>query len=232
VGNFPTTVWTVIREAGIGRKTAQSEFVVRYRPAVVQFARFRGLDAAEAEDIAQEVFLALFDDKVLERADRALGRFRSLVLAVTRHVLSRHFEYKGAQRRGGGKNPVSLTRSTGEELDIAAISAENTRDSDFDREWLVVLLNRSLAKLKSENENLCKCLHAFLVEDRRQSEIAAAFGTTESAVRNAIYRGRARLSAILRDEVESYASSPGEFEDEVRYLQGLLDGSPAKGEKP
>jgi DNA-directed RNA polymerase specialized sigma24 family protein len=125
-----------------------------------------------------------------------------------------------------------LPRSTGEELDIAAISAENTRDSDFDREWLVVLLNRSLAKLKSENENLCKCLHAFLVEDRRQSEIAAAFGTTESAVRNAIYRGRARLSAILRDEVESYASSPGEFEDEVRYLQGLLDGSPAKGEKP
>jgi DNA-directed RNA polymerase specialized sigma24 family protein len=120
-----------------------------------------------------------------------------------------------------------LSQTTGERA-IESIAAENVREADFDREWLSLLLKRALAQLEGENEVWCRCLHAFLVEGRRQSEIATLLGTTESAVRNAVYRGRARLSTILKQEIERYCSSPGEFEDEVRYLQTLLDRGPGK----
>jgi RNA polymerase sigma factor (sigma-70 family) len=219
---FPTTVWTVIKNAGAGRATAQGDFVTRYRPAVVRFARLRGVDAAQAEDIAQEVFLRIFDDRVLEKADSALGRFRSLVLAVTRHVLGHHFARKKAKKRGGGQEPIAFSSGDSGELSLEEILAQDVRDPEFDREWLAQLLTSSLKKLESENATYYACIHAFLVEEKSHKEIAAKLGRTEAVVRNAISRGRARLVAILREEISGYASSSNELEDEVRYLQGLL----------
>src|SRR4051812_27480051 len=84
---FPTTAWSAIRSAGAGQSVAVNALVERYRPSVVGFVRRLGLDATSAEDVAQEVFLRLLDDRVLVRADRGRGRFRSLLLAVTRQVV-------------------------------------------------------------------------------------------------------------------------------------------------
>ncbi|MBI3724948.1 RNA polymerase sigma factor [bacterium] len=226
---FPSTLWTLIRSAGAGREAAVADFVTRYRPAVVRFACRRGLDAAEAEDIAQEVFVRVFDDGLLGRADRAQGRFRSLLLAVTRHVLGHHFERRSAQKRGGGKAPLSLDRT--DVAAIAEVAARDERDPDFDREWLAALLARALERLKVENRSYHECLSAFLVHGKSHKEVAAALGKTEAQVRHAISRGKAKLGAILRDEIAEYALSPGEFADEVRYLSALLDRSEAP-EKP
>ena len=59
---FPSTLWTLIRSAGAGRDAAVTDFVTRYRPAIVRFACRRWLDAARAEDVAQEVLVRVFED--------------------------------------------------------------------------------------------------------------------------------------------------------------------------
>lgn len=214
---FPTTVWSAIRDAGAGSDRAAATFVERYRPAVVRFARRRGLDAAAAEDVAQEVFLRIFDARLLERADRARGRFRSLVLAVTRHVLGHHFERERALKRGGGKKTLAL------EPELEAALASDARDDEFDREWLTSMLGRALARLARENPLYEACFRASAIEGKSRRDIAAEHGKSEAVVRNAVSRGKAKLVAILRDEIATYSSSDREFEEELRYLASLLD---------
>jgi RNA polymerase sigma-70 factor (ECF subfamily) len=220
---FPSTIWTQVRDAAAGRTTATTDFVARYRPAVVSFVRRRGVDMAEAEDVAQEVFLRLFDGEVLERADRARGRFRSLLLSVTRHVLGHHFEKKSALKRGGAVVTLSFAAVEGLRLDECL--AKDEHDPEFDREWLANLLEAALGRLRRENAEYHECVRAFLVDERSHREIASALGKTEAMVRNAISRGKARLARLLREEIGLYASCPAEHEDEVRYLSSLLPES-------
>lgn len=215
---FPTTIWTSVREAGAGHRESADALVARYRPVVVRFARARGLDEAAAEDVAQEVFLRLFDDRVLERADRAHGRFRSLLLGVTRHVLLHRREKDHAQKRGGGQPPLALDDPGLDGLELAA----DERDAEFDGEFLAALLAAAFERIEKESPDQHRCLRAFLVEEKSHREIAALVGKTENAVALAISRGRARLAEIIREEVAAYSSSEGEFEAEVRYLSSLL----------
>jgi RNA polymerase sigma-70 factor (ECF subfamily) len=223
MAGFPSTVWTTIRNAGEGRPTAEAEFVALYRPAIVRFVASRGVERSEAEDVAQEVFLRVFEDAVLERADKERGRFRSLLLAITRHVLGNHFEHKRAKKRGGGQPPASLDRSS---TTLAALAAPAEPDAAFDREWLAALLEAALRRLERENESYYSCLHAFLVGGQSHREIAAASGKTEASVNNAIARGRARLGRLLREQIAAYSSSGEEFEEEIRLVRGLLKEGP------
>lgn len=213
---FPTTLWTAVQNAGAGQPSAADNLVRLYRPAVVRYAQSRGLDAASAEDVAQEVFLRLFDNRVLERADRARGRFRSLLLGVTRHVLLHRREREYAKKRGGGRADASL-----DSIDVGG----EERDADFDGEFLAALLSAAFTRMERENPDQHRCLRAFLLEERSHREIANRLGKTENAVALAISRGRARLIAILREEVAAYSSSEGEFEQEIRYLSSLMPPS-------
>jgi RNA polymerase sigma factor (sigma-70 family) len=223
VSRFPTTLWTMIRQAGDGKHTAVTDLVQRYRPAVVRFARSRGLAEDEAEDVAQEVLLRLFDARLVAEAEEVKGRFRSLVLVITRHVLGHHFERQKAKKRGGDLARIPVD-GTGE-LRLSDLAESEGRDAGFDREWLANLLATALGRLERDNPNYAACLRAFLCDEKSHRQIAADAGKTEGSVRNAISRGRARLIQILRDEVASYSSSEGEFEEELRYLGELIDRS-------
>src|SRR5262245_29424830 len=101
VSDFQSTLWTVIRGADRGEEAALREFALKYRGPIVAYIARRGLPN-DAEDLAQEVFLRLIQDRVLAKADPSRGRFRSLLLAVTRHVIGHHRERESAQKRGGG----------------------------------------------------------------------------------------------------------------------------------
>lgn len=226
MSDFQSTLWTVIWRAGEGRETAVNVFVARYRPAVVRFARSRGLSEADAEDVAQEVFLRLFDDEVLKRADPARGRFRSMLLAITRHVLGHFFERRGAVKRGGGATPVSLERAGDAPWEV--VLAREERDPEFDREFVSCLLASAMRRLREETPAQYEAIHAFLVEERPQRDIAGALDRTEASIRNAVLRGKVRLGQIVRELVEAYASSREELETELAWLAPYL-GQRARG---
>jgi DNA-directed RNA polymerase specialized sigma24 family protein len=66
---------------------ARAEVFTRYRTPVFNFLRNRGLSEHDAEDVAQDVFLRVCREDFLKKLDRNRGKFRSLLLAVTRHVM-------------------------------------------------------------------------------------------------------------------------------------------------
>ena len=84
---FPTTVWTTIRQAGHRNDVALQQFALAYRPPLAEFIRLQGFSDAETDDLCQDVFVRLLHGEVLAKADPDKGRLRSLLLAVTRHVI-------------------------------------------------------------------------------------------------------------------------------------------------
>jgi RNA polymerase sigma-70 factor (ECF subfamily) len=195
MSDFQSTLWTVIRGADRGEETALREFALKYRGPIVSYIARRGLPN-DAEDLAQEVFLRLLQDRVLAKADPSRGRFRSLLLAVTRHVISHHREREGAQKRGGG-NVRSL-----ENVDVSS----QEPDESFDREWVGHLVELSLARLAREHPNYHEAL--------QKSVLEGASGIDH----NLIHRGKKKVADYLREQIQEYSLSREDYEAELQYL--------------
>ncbi len=127
---FPTTIWTTIKKAGANDPQARERFAGRYHAPVLRFIRRKGFSVHEADDICQDVFVRIFAGNALARADASKGRFRSLVLAITTHVIQDRFR----RRR---PLPVST-------LEPAA------RDAEFDKEWILSLAQRAMRRLQDQ----------------------------------------------------------------------------------
>ena len=127
---FQTTIWTTIRQAGAQDHNALDRFADQYRLPVLRFIRYRGFNETDAEDICQDVFVRILAGDVLAKADKARGRFRSLILSVANHTIL-------DRRRKKKDKPV-------EKIEIA------DREPDFDREWVLHMAERGLQKLRDE----------------------------------------------------------------------------------
>lgn len=203
---FGTTVWTVVKRAGDESQSAILEIVQSYGPPVRRFLRSRGLDEHSAEDLTQEVFKRFFVDGVLKKADPQLGRFRSLVLGVTRNVLSEELRRRAAQKRK--EIPRDLP----------------PQEEAFDRLWLEHLLDQAVERLKGRGGKVpyAKILHAHVGKGLDYAAIGKAFGGTEGVARNWVHRARAHLAEELRALVKEYSTSKEDFEEEMGYLSKFL----------
>lgn len=155
---FPTTVWTTIRRAGDSDSAAWERFASRYRPAVRAFLMQRRYSEAEADDIVQDVFVRLLGSPVLSGADPSKGRFRSLLLAVTRHAL--------ADRARKRREPT---------FETIEVAQRAERDDAFDRAWVLHLSHVAIEKLREEGSPYYEVLAghiAGLPQERRRLWIA------------------------------------------------------------
>ena len=207
MSDFQSTLWTVIRGADRGEETALREFTLKYRGPIVAYIARRGLPN-DAEDLAQEVLLRLLQDGVLAKADPSRGRFRSLLLAVTRHVIGHHRDRESAQKRGAGQL---------RNLDQVDISSQEP-DEHFDREWVGHLVEVALARLAREHANYHEALHRHVLEGTSCAEIAKGLGTTEGDVHNLIHRGKKKIADYLREQVQEYSLSREDYDEELKYL--------------
>lgn len=217
---MPSTMWTLIDRARRGGADALDALLRKYRPPILAFVRNAGFQADEAEDLVQEVFLAVVRDDVLAKADQLRGRFRSLLLAVTRHAISAWRRHEGAGKRGGGASRISL-----ENLDDLAQSAR--RDEGFDPLWVQNLVRISLHQLNVECDREgtphFRALMLHSEEGLGYADIGSRLGLSESQVRNTLHQARLRLKRAVLQEIHSYASSRPEYESEVAYLTQFLD---------
>ena len=211
MSQFQSTWWTLIRDASDGQEAALREFVEKYRAPIVATIRRRGL-GEEAEDLAQEVLIRLVHQGVLTRADPEQGRFRHLVLSVTRHAIGTHLTRARAQKRGGGK-----VRALGD-IDVA-----DAVDNDaFDAEWVRHLIDHAFARLQAEHPSYHDALRLFLLEDQPYARIARTIGKPASDVKNYIYRGKRKLTGYIQAQVRDYSTSGRQYEEEIQALSKLL----------
>lgn len=209
---FNSTCWQMIDAAARGEREAMEALVDRYRPPIKSYLQRCGWSEADADDLAQEVVVRLWE-RVVPQADAERGRFRGLLLTVTRNVAREHWRRGQAQKRGGDQAHVPLEEARDVEL---------PSESVFDREWLAYLLTRALGRLQREHSSYHAALSATLLEGLSYSEAAAKLGVNETKVRNGVHRGRQKVMGYLAEQVDEYAGGRAEHETEMGLLRGLM----------
>jgi DNA-directed RNA polymerase specialized sigma24 family protein len=247
-GVFATTRWTlVVRARGESpeARAALGDLCAAYYAPVESFLRRETGDPATARELAQEFFSRLLAGSGFGGADERRGRFRSYVLGAVKHFLQAERTRRGARKRGGNAEHLSLDAAgaaTGTDAgpgtgldgtapqipDPAAVSP----DAAFDRQWAHSLLERALDRLsrdmaaegKSRQFEILQVCLLGAETPPPQAELAVALGLGETAVKVAIHRLRARFRETVRAEIAETLADPTQVDEEMRHLIAALAG--------
>jgi RNA polymerase sigma-70 factor (ECF subfamily) len=226
---FAPTRWSLIAAArehdSPEARQALSDLCESYWYPLYAYIRRRGHPAEEAQDLTQEFFARLLARDFLGAADPSKGRFRAFLLACCKHFLANERDRAAAQKRGGGRVPVSLSADEAEERYRREPAHDLTADKLFERRWAVTLIDRALGRLREEYAARGKAeqfdrLRLYLVGDRGtpQERAALELGMSVGAVKVAVHRMRQRYGELLREEIAQTVGGPDEVDDEIRDL--------------
>ena len=234
---FHTTRWDLVLRSGDVtsplHEQSLSEFCSRYWYPLYHFARYKGFNDEDAQDLTQGFFLHLLDKESLKHADPNRGRFRSFLLASFQNHISALRHRAGAAKRGGGNALVPLDAQETNERDQIEPKDNLTAEVFFDAQWAQLLLERAMVRLGEEYRQVGKTaqfdrLRGYLDltgENLNESyeEVANELGLTVAGVKTLVFRMRKRYSALLRDEVSQTLLDPGDIDAEIHALyQALL----------
>ena len=228
---FEPTQWSIVLAAGKDQPEARGaleHLCSTYWYPLYAFVRRQRYGPQDAQDLTQEFFARLLEKQWLADVDRSKGRFRSFLLAAMKHFLANEWDHARAQKRGGGRVPISLDAMTAESRYAMEPAALETPERVFERRWALTLLDRVLNHLRDEFAKAGKLavfdeLKSALAGDKTPySEIGARLGMSEGAVKVAVHRLRGRYRDLIRAEVAQTVDSEAEIEDELRSLMSAL----------
>lgn len=182
------TSLTLLARAAGRDEAAWGRLAALYRPLIAHWCRAGGVPAADVDDVAQEVLLAVATGLTGFRRDRD-GGFRAWVRGIARH------KAVDRQRRGRGPAAAGGTDAYQRFQDVPGPADEIGPDDAAEEAWLY---RRALDLVKAEFAD--KTWQAFwrtAVDDRPTDAVAAELGMTPVAVRIA----KSRVLARLREEV-------------------------------
>lgn len=231
---FATTSWTQVlaaREAPSSEsRQALENLCQAYWYPLYAFVRRQGHGPEESRDLTQAYFATLLEKGYLEDYDPSLGRFRVFLKASVKNFLSKERDKAHAWKRGGRAQFVSLSADEVEGRYRYEPVERLTPEEVIERRWALTLLERVLGKLRNEFEETGRGaefdqLKRYLTGEEVKvpyREVAAALGSTETAVRSSVHRLRQRFGNLLRQEIAETVASPRDVEDEMRYLLHVI----------
>jgi RNA polymerase sigma-70 factor (ECF subfamily) len=231
---FLTTHWSVVLAAGRGDSTRAQNALARlcqtYWYPLYAYVRRRGHSPHDAQDLTQEFFTRLLEHQSLAAADPNRGRFRSFLLSSLDHFLAHEWQKGQAQKRGGGRQMLSLDLAMAEQRYDLEPADTSSPDKLFDKHWAGALLEEVLNQLEAEyrqagRAELFAALKQTLTgtrESQPYAVLAAQMSMNESALKVAVHRLRKRYRQLLRAEIVHVVADPDQADDELRHLFAAL----------
>jgi RNA polymerase sigma factor (sigma-70 family) len=168
------------RDAG-----AWDRFVRRYRPKIYGWCRQRGLQEADAEDVAQDV-IALLTRKMAGFRYDPSRRFHAWLKTITRHALS---DLMASRYRAVGDGPSPILETIEARIDL-----DRRIDEVFDRELLDLAIARVRARVAAVTWDAFR-LTTF--EGHSGTEASGLLGIPVASV----FVARHRVQKMLREEI-------------------------------
>jgi RNA polymerase sigma-70 factor (ECF subfamily) len=187
----------LMQQVARGDHAAFNDLVQKYRPMVLNTAfRYVG-DHEEAEDLAQEAFLRVYEARYRYRPT---ARFSTYLYRVVANVCL------DAQRRRQAR-PVESLEALEEGGPLEDKRSPSPHEA-VERRELQATVRAAIASLPSR-QRLAVILHRY--EGLSYREIAEALDCSVSAVETLLHRAKQSLKEYLRDYVEESAEAPQVF---------------------
>ncbi len=232
--NFPDTRWTqVARSRGRApeAQAALSDLCAAYYQPVFLFLRRDGRTDDAARELVQEFFARLLAGNGVDGAGQERGKFRTFLLGAVKHFLHALRQHEQREKRGGGRTPEPLDPGTASQPGLDPPDAQTLPpDAEFDRQWALTVLDRTLAILAAEMEQdnktpLFEVLAPFLAGGSEYGALEAAapgLGLSPAALRVAIHRLRQRYRDLLREQLAQTLGPGASVEEELAALRMAL----------
>ncbi len=174
-----------------GDSQAWNEFHDRYRELVWSFARRRGFQPADADDVVQEVLLAVNRGVSSFDYDPARGRFRGWLKTVALRAM-----WKRQHRED------AVTGALDAEAAFEVAARDGAIDSEWELEWRRYHLRLAVARASSEfNARDLRAFELVSGEGRSAAEAGTALGMSPDQVYQAKSRILKRLKSLIAEQI-------------------------------
>jgi RNA polymerase sigma factor (sigma-70 family) len=181
----------LMQQLATGNDAAFAPLMHRWEKPLRRFLFRIVLNAADADDLAQEVFVKIYQGR---RRFAAGSRFSPWIFSIAANLAKNRLRWRRVRRL------VSLDAPAGGERDAdssprdqADPQAASSADWALNQERAAAV-RAAIAKLPVD---LRTALVLFEFEEQSHADIAAALGCTPKAVENRLYRARAALREHL-----------------------------------
>ncbi len=195
---------------------AWDEFFDRYGRVIYALARHRGCSEHTAEEIIQDVMLALFERRDVFRYDSDRGRFRDWLAAVVRNKVAEHRRRPAQRARPqGGDGNSTLT-----EPEDSQTPPDAACEAAFERGLLAALLDVIRREI---NPRTYQAFELFTLHELSGAQVARITGLS----RNAVYQARKKVFQRL-DELGAAYRREGRLDRRVKQALESLPGAAAE----
>ena len=177
---------------------AWGRFVEAYTPLVYNFCRKRGLQAADAADVAQDVMKAVAASLPRFVYEPQRGRFRDWLFRVTRSKLSNFHRARQRQPAGSAGSGQTDVHELLREQPDPAEAADPAEALRWEQSWHRQTFDWAVKVIRDEfHPATWKAFWATAVEGRAVKEVGDELGMSAGAV----YIARSRVLSRLREAV-------------------------------